>query len=233
MAQAENLLIQQLPKAARMRLLDECEPFELVLSAELSVRGQPLSHAYFPQTGFISLVIDVDTYPALEVGMVGRESMLGSELVLGLAKTPWRGLVQGQGQCLRIEAETLRQECTASPALAQVIQTSLLVRLHQQTLASACERFHAIGPRLARWLLMCQDRAHADTFHVTQEFMALMLGVRRVGVTVAASEFQRSGLISYHRGELTVQDRAALEAQACSCYAADLKLFSELMQGQH
>lgn len=229
MAQAENLLIQQLPKASRKRLLDQCEPFELELSTELSVRGQPLSHAYFPRSGFISLVIDVDTYPALEVGMVGREAMLGTELVLGLAKTPWRALVQGAGQCWRIEAKALRQECTASPALRQVMQTSLLVRLHQQTLASACERFHMIGPRLARWLLMSQDRAEADSFHVTQEFMALMLGVRRVGVTVAAGEFQHSGLIKYHRGELTVLDRTALEAQACSCYAADRLLHDELI----
>jgi CRP-like cAMP-binding protein len=229
MAQAENLLIQQLPKASRKRLLDQCEPFELELSTELSVRGQPLSHAYFPRSGFISLVIDVDTYPALEVGMVGREAMLGTELVLGLAKTPWRALVQGAGQCWRIEAKALRQECITSPALRQVMQTSLLVRLHQQTLASACERFHMIGPRLARWLLMSQDRAEADSFHVTQEFMALMLGVRRVGVTVAAGEFQHSGLIKYHRGELTVLDRTALEAQACSCYAADRQFHAELI----
>ena len=232
MAHAENLLIQQLPKATRKRLLDQCEPFELVLSAELSVRGQPLSHAYFPQSGFISLVIDVDTHPALEVGMVGRESMLGSELVLGLAKTPWRALVQGPGHSYRIEAETLRQECIASPELRQVIETILLVRLHQQTLALACERFHALGPRLARWLLMSQDRAQADTFHATQEFMALMLGVRRVGVTEAAAEFQKSGLIKYHRGELTVQDRTGLQAQACSCYAADRQLYAELTEGQ-
>jgi len=230
MAQADNLLIQQLPKATRKRLLDQCEPFELVLSAELSVRGQPLSHAYFPQSGFISLVIDVDKYPALEVGMVGRESMLGSELVLGLAKTPWRALVQGAGQSWRIDAKVLRQECIASPTLRQVMQTSLLVRLHQQTLASACERFHMIGPRLARWLLMSQDRAQADSFHVTQEFMALMLGVRRVGVTVAAGEFQQGGMIKYHRGLLKVLDRPALEAQACSCYAADRLLYAELSQ---
>ena len=162
--------------------------------------------------------------------MVGRESMVGSELVLGLAKTPWRALVQGPGHSLRIDAKTLRQECIASPVLRQVLQTSLLVRLHQQTLASACERFHEIGPRLARWLLMSHDRAQTDTFHVTQEFMALMLGVRRVGVTVAASEFQKNGLITYHRGELTVQDRPALEAQACSCYAADRQLYTELTE---
>ncbi|WP_291010591.1 Crp/Fnr family transcriptional regulator [Hydrogenophaga sp.] len=228
MAQAENLLIQQLPKVARKRLLDQCEPFELVLSTELSVRGQPLSHAYFPRTGFISLVVDVDTHPALEVGMAGRETMLGAELVLGLSKTPWRALVQGPGHSWRIPAKALRKECTANPPLQQVMQTSLLVRLHQQTLAAACERFHMLGPRLARWLLMSLDRAEADSFHVTQEFMALLLGVRRVGVTEAASKFQTGGLIVYHRGEITVLDRSGLEAEACSCYAADRQLYAEL-----
>lgn len=228
MAQADNLLLQQLPKAARKRLLDQCELFDLTLSAELSVRGKPLSHAHFPLSGFISLVIDVDDYPALEVGMAGRESMLGAELMLGLAKTPWRALVQGEGKSWRIEAKALQLECKVSPELQRLMNTSLLVRLHQQALASACERFHMIGPRLARWLLMSQDRAQSDSFHVTQEFMALMLGVRRVGVTEAASEFQQSGLIRYHRGELTVLDRSALEAQACSCYAADKQLYTEL-----
>jgi CRP-like cAMP-binding protein len=228
MAQAENLLLQQLPKADRRHLLDQCEPFDLELSAELSVRGQPLSHAHFPLEGFISLVIDVDDYPALEVGMVGRESMLGSELVLGLAKTPWRALVQGAGRSWRIGAEALRTEIASSLPLQEVMPSSLRVRLHQQTLASACERFHEIGPRLARWLLMSQDRAQVDSFHVTQEFMALMLGVRRVGVTEAAGAFQQSGFIAYHRGELTVLNRAGLEAEACSCYAADKQFHAEL-----
>ncbi len=230
MLPADNLLIRQLPRTARKHLLDQCEPFELVLSADLSVRGQPLSHAHFPIEGFISLVIDVDQYPALEVGMVGREAMLGAELLLGQAKAPWRALVQGPGHSWRIGAVALRRECATSPALLHLVQTILLVRLHQQALASACERFPMIGPRLARWLLMSQDRAQNDRFHVTHESMALMLGVRRVGVTVAAGEFQHSGLIRYHRGELTVLDRGALEARACSCYAADQALHQALFR---
>jgi CRP-like cAMP-binding protein len=229
MAHPENTLIQQLPRAARRHFLDRCEPFELLLSAELSVRGQPLSHAHFPREGFISLVIDIDSHPALEVGMVGHEAMLGSELVLGLAKTPWRAVVQGAGSSWRIGAQALRDESAASPELRQLLQTCLLVRLHQQTLASACERFHMIGPRLARWLLMSQDRAGGDSFHLTQAFLAMMLGVRRVGITVAAGEFQQQGLIRYHRGRITVLDREALEAQACSCYAADKQLYQELL----
>ncbi|MGV3726360.1 Crp/Fnr family transcriptional regulator [Hydrogenophaga sp.] len=233
MTASENLLIAQLPPAEREHVLGLCEPFDLVLSAELSTRGQPLSHAHFPNEGFLSLVIDVDDYPSIEVGMVGREGMLGTELVLGLAKTPWRAMVQGKGHSWRLPAKALRKALTTQPTLKRVLQASLLVRLHQQALAAACERFHMIGPRLARWLLMSQDRAQADHFHVTQEFIALMLGVRRVGVTEAAGALQRAGLIEYQRGEMKVLNRAGLLAQACSCYAADRQLLAELSVHEH
>ena len=233
MTASENLLIAQLPPAEREHVLRLCEPFDLVLSAELSTRGQPLSHAHFPNEGFLSLVIDVDDYPSIEVGMVGREGMLGTELVLGLAKTPWRAMVQGKGHSWRLPATALRKALTTQPTLKRVLQASLLVRLHQQALAAACERFHMIGPRVARWLLMSQDRAQADHFHVTQEFIALMLGVRRVGVTEAAGELQRAGLIEYQRGEMKVLNRAGLLAQACSCYAADRQLLAELSVHEH
>ena len=128
--------------------------------------------------------------------------------------------------------QALRQAMTDMPALQSVVQRSLMVRLHQQALASACERFHPIGQRLARWLLMSQDRAQSDHFHVTHEGMATMLGVRRVGVTLAASELQDSGLIRYHRGELTVLDRTALEGRSCSCYATDRALHRTLFPAQ-
>ncbi len=230
MHRPENSLLCQLPPEAREQLLEHCEPFELVLSAELSTRGEPLSHAHFPIEGFLSLVIDVDSHPPLEVGMVGAESMHGSELILGLAATPWRALVQGAGSSWRIGAQELRAQIDAIPALEALLQACLLTRLHQQTLAAACQRYHLIAPRLARWLLMSQDRSRSERFHVTQEFMALMLGVRRVGVTEAASQFQDSGLIAYHRGELTVLNRKALEAEACSCYVADKEIYNRLMK---
>lgn len=228
----ENALLHKLTPAARQQLLDHCEPFELVLSAELSVRGKPLQHAHFPIEGFLSLVIDVDSHPPLEVGMVGAETMLGSELILGLAATPWRALVQGAGSSWRIGAPQLREQIDAIPELEALLQACLLARLHQQTLAAACQRYHQIAPRLARWLLMMQDRSHSDCFHMTQEFMALMLGVRRVGVTEAAGHFQDAGLIAYHRGELTVIDRPGLEAEACSCYAADKQIYRRLMKAK-
>jgi len=229
MAQTENSLIRQLPKTVRRAFLERCEPCELALSAELGKRGKALPHAYFPVEGFISLVIDEDSYPALGVGMIGREAMLGSELILGTAKPPWRALVQGPGHGWRIDTRSLRLAYAENLALRQVLQAFILVRLYQQALGSACERFHLVRPRLARWMLMSQDRAHADSFHVTQEFMALMLGVRRVGVTIAANGFQHDGLIEYHRGRITVLDRGALEAESCSCYAADKQIHTSLM----
>lgn len=226
----ENRILRLLPPEAREQLLSRCELFEFVLSADLSIRGKPLSHAYFPIEGFLSLVIDVDSHPPLEVGMVGAETMLGSELILGLAATPWRALVQGAGSSWRITAAELRTQSEALPALRTLLQAALLARLHQQTLAAACQRYHLIAPRLARWLLMSQDRSRRPSFHVTQEFMALMLGVRRVGVTEAAGHFQDKGLITYHRGELKVQDRKALEEQACSCYAVDKGIYQRLVK---
>lgn len=233
MPRPQNQIIHLLAPAARKQLLEHCEPFDLVLSAELSALGKPLAYAYFPNEGFLSLVIHVDSHPPLEVGMVGVESMLGSELVLGTAATPWRALVQGAGSSWRISAADLRAQSEAIPALQKLLQSCVLVRLHQQALASACQRYHAIAPRLARWLLMSQDRSRTEIFHVTQEFLALMLGVRRVGVTEAASRFQDEGLIAYHRGELTVLNRAAMEAQACSCYAADKKIHHRLMAARN
>lgn len=228
MSPADNCLIQCLPKAERGRLLDQCEPVDLLRLAELSERGRPLSHAYFPRTGFVSLVIDVDSHPGLEVGMVGIETMLGSELILHHAPAPWRALVQSPGTAWRIEASALRQQVAISPTLHQLLKTCLLIRLHQQAMAAACVRFHLIGPRLARWLLMFQDRVQSDNFEVTQEFIAFMLGVRRVGVTVAAGELQDSGVIAYRRGRVTVLDRAELERRACSCYAADRRVYENL-----
>jgi CRP-like cAMP-binding protein len=223
----ENHLIERLPRRDRARLLAVCEPVELALSEVLSERGRPARHVYFPTASFISLVARVDDHPTLEVGMIGREGMLGIGLALGVSASPLHALVQGPGPSWRISAAAFRREVRDSAALRLCLDRYLYVLLAQFAASAACLRFHMIGPRLARWLLMSQDRAHAETFHVTQEFLAYMLGVRRVGITAAAGELQRQGLIHYHRGELEVRNRSGLEAAACSCYAADQAAYTE------
>ena len=229
MANAENHLIERLPRKDRLRLLALCEPCELVLGSVLCEPGLPVRHVYFPVDGFISLVAPYEGKPALEVGMVGREGMLGAHMVLDVATVPLHALVQGSGSAWRIGAAAFRRELDGSVALQRVLKRYLYVVMRQLTGSAACLRFHAIAPRLARWFLMSQDRAHAGHFHVTHEFLAYMLGVRRVGITGAASALQRDGLIEYHRGEVKVLDRGGLEAAACACYADDQRAYATLL----
>jgi len=232
MPHTQNKLIELLPKKVQQRFIEHCEPFELVFSAELERCGTQLSHAYFPRAGAISMVLDIDGHPPVEVGMIGRESMVGSEVVIGagLTQTPWRAVVAGAGNCLRIEISTLEQDLVQMPELQSWLKRDLMIRLHQLSLASTCQCFHSVGQRLARWLLMSLDRAQANQIFVTQEFISTMLGVRRSSVTVYAIEFQMNGLIEYNRGELKLIDRIGLERAACSCYEADKWLQIEAMK---
>jgi CRP-like cAMP-binding protein len=229
LASNENQLIALLPRKDRARLLAVCEQVDMALAEVICDAGQMTRYAYFPLDGFISLVAMTDGDAGVEVGMVGSEGMLGSQLALGVLRSPLHAVVQGPGATWRIVAGVFRLELAASPALQRVLQRYICVLMEQMASSAACLRYHLITPRLARWLLMSQDRAHAAGFHITQEFLAYMLGVRRVGITTAASSLQRSGLIHYHRGELTVIDRAGLEKVACSCYAANCAAYAEIL----
>jgi CRP-like cAMP-binding protein len=228
-ATPQNRIIELLPRRDQAALLALCQPVQLTLSEVLTERGQPTRHVWFPVDAFVSLVAQIDDHPGLEVGMVGREGMLGAPLALSVQEVPLRALVQGAGSAWRLGAAPFKTLLARSAPLQRVLGRYLYVRMAQLAASAACLRFHQIGPRLARWLLMSQDRAHAEHFHVTHEFLAYMLGVRRVGVTVAAGALQRGGLIHYHRGELTVLNRAALEAAACPCYGADQRSYADHM----
>ena len=231
MPQHENRLLAALPRSDRQRLLALCKPVQLTLAQVLCEPGQATRQVYFPSNSFISLIAQLDMQHGLEVGMVGSEGMVGVHLALGVAREPLKVLVQGPGEALCIAAAPFRAEIKRSAALNKQVQRYLYVLMAQRASSAACLRFHEIQPRLARWLLMSQDRAHANSFPLTQEFVSTMLGVRRVGATAAAGALQRRGLIHYHRGQLTVTDRPGLEAAACSCYAADLQSYAQAMGG--
>jgi CRP-like cAMP-binding protein len=183
MATVQNHLIKLLPRSDRLQFISNCEEVQLVLAEELCVPGEAMPYVYFPIDGFISLVATTDGSPSLEVGMVGREGMVGVHVALGVLTAPLRAVVQGPGSSWRIGSKAFQKELATSEAFQRVLDRYVCVLMTQLTTSAACLRFHQIGPRLARWLLMSQDRAHSDSFRMTQEFLAYMLGVRRVGIT--------------------------------------------------
>jgi len=224
----ENLLLASLPAADRRRLLADRDPIDLVEGETLTEPGDVARYAFFPIDSFISLIAPVDN-AQLEVGLVGSEGMVGSALILGVRVSPLLALVQGAGRAWQFDAATLSRELERSPALRRVLHRYVHVLLSQMAQTAACTRFHFVEARLARWLLMTRDRAHSNGFHITQQFLAYMLGVRRVGVTRAASALQRRELIHYTRGNLEILDGRGLEAAACGCYAAAKATYAEVL----
>jgi CRP-like cAMP-binding protein len=229
MAAITNHLIDIMPLNERKRLLSICERVELRLSEVLSESATVTRHVYFPTGSFMSLFTSIDDLPMLEVGMVGSEGMVGTQVALGLPQSGLHARVQGTGTAWRLTTAQFKEELGRNSGLRHSLNRYLQVTMLQLTSVARCLRFHDIDHRLARWLLMTQDRAHQDSFDVTQESMAFMLGVRRVSVTKAAADLQRRGVISYSRGVVTVIDRKVLEAAACGCYAADLLCYSKYL----
>lgn len=215
-----NGLIEALPRGARNRLLRLCEPVDLEFGAVVCEADRRLNHIYFPLTGFIALVARVGDRPPFEIGLIGNEGMLGATLVLGVNVAQLRGVVQGPGTALRMSAGQFRRELQSSPPLRSTLQRYLFVLLTQLSQSTACGRFHEIRARLARWLLLTHDRAHADQFRLTHQYLADMLGVRRSAVTIAAGALRKMKLIRYKRGEIIICSRRGLEAASCECYQA-------------
>jgi CRP-like cAMP-binding protein len=227
----DNRLLALLPPSEREHILKDSKLVEIEFGTTLWEQGDRMRYVYFPMSGYISMLTSVDDH-TLEVGMIGNEGMCGHPMALGVDRASLRALVQGSGTSFRLKAATFQQHLEDSRAFEQVMLGYVHVLLGQLAQTAACTRFHVVEARLARWLLMTQDRARDDEFEVTQEFLAYMLGVRRVGVTAAARILQSRNLIRYTRGHMKILDRTGLEAAACICYQSDLETYRRALSAR-
>jgi CRP-like cAMP-binding protein len=224
-----NRLLDAFSPASLSRLRPHLEACKLGLATELHCPGDTARYVYFPTSGLISVVATMSDGASVEIAMVGREGMFSVATILGDDAPFQRAIVQLPGNALRLEARRFRQEMNADRAME-----AMLLRYAQATFSAiaqvaACSRLHMLEQRCARWLLNAHDRAGDDTFPMTHEFLAMMLGVRRPGVTIAAQSLQSSGLITYNHGTMSVLDRKGLEAASCECYRAIQNEFERLL----
>jgi CRP-like cAMP-binding protein len=225
-----NLLLGALPAPARQKLTGGLAQVELRLHDVLCEPGDRIRDVYFPIDSSISLITPGAGRTLLEIGLVGNEGMLGVPLLLGVNVSPLRALVQGAGRAWRLDSASFLKALDAVDGLRAVLNRYLYVFLAQLMQTGPCGRFHPVEARLARWLLMTRDRAHSNQFRITHEFLAYMLGVRRVGVTSAASALQRRKLISYSRGNVSLLDVPGLEAASCACYEIDKQIYARVLR---
>ena len=213
-----NRLLAALPKKEYQRLLPQLRNTTLTFGDVLYEPGDKIKHVYFPNDSIISLLSAVAERSTLEVGMVGNEGMAGLPIFMGVGISSTRALVQASGSAMRMTSAAVRDEANRLGSLHRLLHRyshSLLTQISQ---SSACNRFHTVDSRLARWLLMTHDRVGVDEFRLTQDFMSNMLGVRREGVNKAAGALQNGKLVQYSRGLIRVLDRRGLEAVSCVCY---------------
>jgi CRP-like cAMP-binding protein len=212
-----NILLSLSPEDLE-QVLPKLELVHLKLHQVLHEAGQTIKSGYFVNDGMISVLAVHPDGKSVEVGLIGNEGFAGLPLIVGFRSSPTRLITQGDGSAYRCDAETLLQLIRKVPTLERQLHRFGQKLAMQTTQIAACNRLHEVGERLARWILMTQDRIRADRLPLTQEFLAQMLGTRRASVTVAAGALQKAALIAYTRGSVTILDRKKLEAAACDCY---------------
>ena len=215
---AVNRLLATLPKNEYQRLLPKLTTVSLVLGEELYEPGDVIKYVYFPNDSIISLISGLSQTSWLEVGMVGNEGMAGLAVFLGVDSSSTGALVQGSGTAMRMSSAAVRTEANRLGNFHRLLHRYSHSLLTQVSQSAACNRFHLVNARLARWLLMTNDRLGLEEFPLTQEFLSNMLGVRREGVSKAAGALQSGKLIRYSRGMISLLNRRGLETKSCECY---------------
>ena len=213
-----NHLLGALPRKDYQKLLPVLEPVKLAFGEILYESHAKIRHVYFPIDCFVSMLTTVDAGRAAEVGLIGSEGMIGVPMALGVAVSPFRAVVQGGGTAMRLKTVDFRRNFSNSTALKKEVFLFTHLLMIQIAQTAACNRFHVVTQRMARWMLMTRDRVNSNEFRITQEFLALMLGVRRVGVSAAMCRLRERKLIVYRRGTVTILDHEGLVAAACVCY---------------
>jgi CRP-like cAMP-binding protein len=224
-----NWLLAALPEASYRRIVEQSETVDLDYRQVMFEADQPIDYAHFPQAGCLSMVTVMDDGNAVEVGTIGHEGMSGISLVNSIESVPTRCIVQVEGSAKRIPRKAFLAELRSNADLVDVMRRYSQVWIDQIGRYGSCNAVHSIDERCARWLVMTHDRIDSDVLPLTQDFLAIMLGVRRPSVTLAASALQQAGLIEYTRGRITVVDRTGLEAAACECYRAGQATYERLL----
>lgn len=225
----QNHLLAALPPAELERWRDYLEPLELPLGLVLYESGTPQRYVYFPTTAIVSLLYVLEDGGSAEIAVVGNEGVVGVSLFMGGGSTPSRAVVQSAGLGYRLGAHAMKEEFNRGGPVLHLLLRYTQALITQMAQTAVCNRHHSLDQQLCRWLLLSLDRLKGEELVMTQELIANMLGVRREGVTEAALKLQRSGLIRYARGHITVLDRQGLEQRTCECYGVVRKEYDRLL----
>ncbi|MBZ9936946.1 Crp/Fnr family transcriptional regulator [Mesorhizobium sp. BR1-1-16] len=221
----KNKLLSKIPQQELEALIPNFDRVQLPLKMVLHEQLEPIEHVYFVERGVVSMVNEPEDGDIVEFATIGPEGMAGFPVLLNTPSVPNRAMVQIPGEALRMRVRDFQRALPHSPVLNRLLLRYLMALLNQVAQGASCNRLHEVSARCARWLLQTHDRVEGDTFPLTQEFLAQMLGVHRPSVSVAAAALQTGGLIQYGRGSITITDRKGLEAASCNCY--------ELIKGEY